>query len=204
MTCRMFSIALGTVTVLAACSSPPAQNATETSTPAADTSAVEHAAMPADPKTDDEIIKVALSAAPADVAGGAAIVEPNADGTMRQIRAGTNGFACMAHPEVMCLDMQWQEWADAWMKKRAPKVTAVGVAYMLQGDTGASNIDPYATVQTPDNQWVVSPPHVMVLTPDTKQLDSLPTDPKSGGPWVMWKGTPYAHIMVPTVPMPKE
>jgi len=24
-----------------------------------------------------------------------------------------------------------------------------------------------------------------------------PTDPKSGGPWVMWKGTPYAHVMVP-------
>ena len=21
-------------------------------------------------------------------------------------------------------------------------------------------------------------------------------DPKSGGPWVMWKGTPYAHLMV--------
>lgn len=19
-----------------------------------------------------------------------------------------------------------------------------------------------------------------------------------GGPWVMWKGTPYAHVMVPT------
>jgi hypothetical protein len=25
----------------------------------------------------------------------------------------------------------------------------------------------------------------------------MPTDPKSGGPWVMWKGTPYAHLMVP-------
>jgi len=22
-----------------------------------------------------------------------------------------------------------------------------------------------------------------------------------GGPWVMWKGTPYAHIMVPTTSM---
>ena len=25
----------------------------------------------------------------------------------------------------------------------------------------------------------------------------LPTDPNRGGPYVMWKGTPYAHIMVP-------
>jgi hypothetical protein len=41
-----------------------------------------------------------------------------------------------------------------------------------------------------------------VLTSDPKLLESLPTDPYSGGPWVMWKGTPYAHIMVPTAPMP--
>ena len=34
-----------------------------------------------------------------------------------------------------------------------------------------------------------------------RQLDSLPTDPKNGGPWVMFKGTPYAHIMVPIEPM---
>ena len=45
---------------------------------------------------------------------------------------------------------------------------------------------------------------VMVLTPDTNQLAALPTDPHNGGPWVMWKGTKYAHIMVPTVPMPAK
>ena len=159
MTLQTIPIALGFVTILAGCTAPPPdETANESPTPAA-SSPTEHAAMPADPKTDDEIIKVALSAAPADVAGGAAVVEPNADGTMRQIRAGTNGFVCMAHPEVMCLDKQWQEWADAWMNKRAPNVTAVGVAYMLQGDTGASNTDPFATAQTPDNQWVVAGAH---------------------------------------------
>lgn len=189
---------------LAACSpTPPAQQETVAAPVTAPAAAPEPAAM-SDPKTDDDILKVALSAAPADVAANAAVVEPNTDGTMRQIRSGTNGFVCMAHPEVMCLDKQWQEWADAWMHKRAPKVTAVGVGYMLQGDTGASNTDPFATTQTADNQWVVSPAHIMVLTPDTKQLDALPTDPKNGGPWVMWKGTPYAHIMVPTVPMPRQ
>ena len=43
----------------------------------------------------------------------------------------------------------------------------------------------------------------MILPTDAKQLDAFPTDPKAGGPWVMWKGTKYAHIMVPTAPMPK-
>jgi hypothetical protein len=37
----------------------------------------------------------------------------------------------------------------------------------------------------------------MVLYQDLKMLDSFPTDPMNGGPWVMWKGTPYAHLMVP-------
>ena len=32
--------------------------------------------------------------------------------------------------------------------------------------------------------------------PDPKLLDALPTDPHAGGPFVMWKGTPYAHVMV--------
>jgi hypothetical protein len=44
----------------------------------------------------------------------------------------------------------------------------------------------------------------MVIVPDPAQLDALPTDPQNGGPWVMWKGTKYAHIMMPTAPMPKQ
>jgi hypothetical protein len=152
--------------------------------------------------SDAEIIKMASSAAPPDIAANATIVDHGADGKPRQLRAGTNGWVCMAHPETMCLDKQWQEWADAWMNKRNPKVSAVGIGYMLQGDKGASNTDPFATAQTATNQWVVSPAHIMVLTPDVKQLDALPTSP-TNGPWVMWKGTPYAHIMVPTAPMKK-
>jgi hypothetical protein len=101
----------------------------------------------------------------------------------------------------MCLDKEWQAWGDAWMnKKDPPKPKSVGVAYMLKGDKGASNTDPFATGPTSNNEWVVSPSHIMVLLPDPKMLDAFSTDPKSGGPWVMWKGTPYAHLMVPVAP----
>jgi hypothetical protein len=44
----------------------------------------------------------------------------------------------------------------------------------------------------------------MVLMADSKALDALPTDPKNGGPWVMWKGTPCAHLMVPVSPRHHE
>lgn len=40
----------------------------------------------------------------------------------------------------------------------------------------------------------------MIVVSDQELLEGLPTDPENGGPWVMWKDTPYAHIMIPTVP----
>jgi hypothetical protein len=132
-------------------------------------------------------------------------MDVTADGKMKQLRAGTNGWMCMseANGTPMCLDKEWQGWADGWINKKDPQVKNIGLAYMLKGDKGASNTDPYADKKTPDNQWVVSGPHVMVIMPDPAQLDALPTDPQNGGPWVMWKGTKYAHIMMPTAPMPK-
>jgi hypothetical protein len=158
------------------------------------------------PKSDAATISKATSSAPPEVGRHAAVMGVGADGKMRQLRAGTNGWMCMVDPagNPMCLDKEWQAWGDAWMnKKDPPQPKAVGIGYMLRGDNGASNTDPYAAKATPDNQWVVSGPHVMILPTDPAQFDAYPTDPSTGGPWVMWKGTKYAHIMVPTAPMPK-
>ena len=160
------------------------------------------AAPAAKAMTNAEKIKAAMSAGPSDISKNATIVDMGADGKMVELRKGTNGWMCMAQPEAMCLDKQWQNWADAWMTKKDPKITGTGVGYMLKGDNGASNTDPFATAKTATNNWVVSGPHIMVLTADARQLDSLPTDWHNGGPWVMWKGTKYAHIMVPTTAMP--
>jgi hypothetical protein len=146
-----------------------------------------------------------MTAAPASISKNATIMEASADGKMTELRPGTNGWMCMLDVDgtPMCLDKEWQGWADAWINKKDPQVKSVGVAYMLRGDTGASNTDPHAKKATADNHWVVSGPHMMVIVPDPAQLDALPTDPWNGGPWVMWKGTKYAHIMLPTAPMPK-
>jgi hypothetical protein len=154
--------------------------------------------------SDAAAIGKATAAAPPDVGRNATVMGMSADGKMRELRHGTNGWMCMADlvGDTMCLDKAWQAWGDAWMnKKDPPKLSAVGVAYMLKGDKGASNIDPYATKATADNQWVVSGPHIMLLPTDAGQLDAYPTDWTKGGPWVMWKGTPYAHVMVPTTAM---
>jgi len=157
-------------------------------------------------KSDAATIAKAVSAAPPEVGQHATVMAADANGQMKQLRAGTNGWMCMLDPRgnPMCLDKEWQAWGEAWMnKKDPPQPKMLGVAYMLKGDKGASNTDPYATKSAPDNQWVVSGPHLMLLPTDRSQLDTLPTDPHNGGPWVMWKGTKYAHIMVPTAAMPK-
>ena len=175
---------------------------------AQDKAGAEHAGMAkgGTKASADAIIKKATSAAPSDIGRNAAVMGM-VDGQMKQLRAGTNGWMCMLDlvGDSMCLDKEWQAWGDAWMnKKDPPKPKSVGVAYMLNGDKGASNTDPYATKRTADNNWVVSGPHIMLLPTDASQLDVYPTDWTKGGPWVMWKGTPYAHVMVPVSAMPKS
>lgn len=154
-------------------------------------------------QSTDALIQNALRAAPPAVAQGATVM----DGKHNVLRRGTNAWTCMPDdPAVpgdapMCLDAPWFELISALMSKRAPKIERIGVGYMLQGDFPVSNIDPYASAPTPDNQWVADgPPHVMLVFPDAKALEGLSSDPKNGGAWVMWKGTPYAHLMIPTAP----
>lgn len=151
----------------------------------------------------DARIRNALSAAPLSVSQGAQVMEMN--GTV--LREGLNGWVCipddpaLANNSPMCVDAAWLEFLDAWMKKRAPRVTTVGIGYMLQEDFPSSNTDPFATGPTPENQWVAnSGPHIMVIFPNTSALAGYATDPRNGGPWVMWAGTPYAHVMVPAAP----
>lgn len=154
----------------------------------------------------DARVRSALSAAPASLAERATVAD--FDGTV--LREGTNGWVCMPDmPDVpndspMCLDANWREVIDAWQKKREPRFSGMGFGYMLQGDMPVSNTDPFATGPTKDNQWIqVGTPHIMVLVSDHEMLEGLGTEPGKGGPWVMWKGTPYAHIMVPAVPRPR-
>ncbi len=161
------------------------------------------------PRAETSPIEDATSAAPAALSSAARVMNwPEKEGgEMTELRKGTNDWTCyptspqamaVAGKDPMCLNQEFKSLVEAWMnKKDPPKSTKLGIGYMLQGDPGTSNTDPYATAPTPDNQWVKSGPHLMLAIPSRQALDALPTDPKNGGPWVMWKGTPYAHVMVP-------
>jgi hypothetical protein len=69
---------------------------------------------------------------------------------------------------------------------------------MLQGDrgSGVSNSDPYHPDPKNADDYVETGPHLMIIVPK-EMLKGMTDDPSTGGPYVMWGDTPYAHIMVP-------
>lgn len=154
--------------------------------------------------SDQKMIDSALRAAPRAVAVHAAVVAPQADGSMRTVRAGSNGFTCIADepttpgPDPMCMDQASMAWVGALMGHKTPPTGKVGLMYMLAGGTDASNTDPYAKSPA-GKHWIKTGPHVMVVGADPTFYAQYPkqADPDTGAPYVMWAGTPYQHLMVP-------
>jgi hypothetical protein len=154
--------------------------------------------------SDEELTRSAMSAAPPAVAKNATIVALSADGQMRVIRKGTNGFTCLPDnpnspgPDPMCGDENAMEWAQAWIQKKEPPRNKVGFMYMLAGGTDASNTDPYAEKPEANNAWIETGPHVMVVGAKG-MMEGYPraAKPDTTQPYVMWAGTPYEHLMLP-------
>jgi len=155
-------------------------------------------------------IASAMSAGPDAIAKDATILDNQVDsaGNLVVLRQGSNGWTCLPdipatpHLDPMCIDPTWKTWLDALMTHTTPTISQPRIAYMLEGGADASNTDPYAATPSAGDQWVISPPHVMVLLPGNLDPHVIPTDPHNGGPWIMWAGTPYEHIMVPLSDVP--
>lgn len=156
---------------------------------------------------DDAAAKIenAMSAAPATLAENATILdnEMDADGNFVVLREGSNGWYCLPNalgtpgPDPWCFDQTWLDWTYAYVAGEEPTTTVAGLAYMLQGGSDASNTDPFATEPAEGNEWMASPPHVMLLLPEDLVVSGFSADYQTGGPWIMWAGTPYEHIMMP-------
>jgi hypothetical protein len=145
----------------------------------------------------EALIASAESAGPPSVTSKATIKAP--DGTV--LREGSNGYTCYPQQDAMgpmCNDAVWDALIQAMMNKQSFKADRFSVSYMLAGEgtaLGVSNSDPYATDPGKSDDWVKEGPHLMIAVPDRAMLEGLSTDP-SDPVYVMWKDTPYAHIMV--------
>jgi hypothetical protein len=98
----------------------------------------------------------------------------------------------------MCAAPIAMDWVHAWLTHSRPP-DKPGFIYMLAGDTGVSNTDPWATKAAPGNHWIKTGSHVMIVGLAVKKMTGFPRtpDPDPTKPYVMWPGTPYEHVMLP-------
>jgi len=156
------------------------------------------AAKPADAK-----ISNAISAAPGIISGQATIMDVDASGKFVTLREGTNGWTCLPdNPgtptnDPMCGDAQWLKWLQAYFTGQKPDITAPGIAYMLQGESGASNSDPSLMTPPSGQDWIVDGPHLMLLWHKPFDSTLFPTDHDTSTPYIMFGGTPYEMLMIP-------
>ena len=130
------------------------------------------------------------------------------------LREGTNGWVCVAFnpmPEggfntpheanPACGDAASLAWVDAYMNNTIPEMESDGWLWMLHGDTGVDNFRAYSEGDREGSNpihFIESGPHLMLLPKDPKSLDTQTTDFNTGAPYVMFKGSPYVHLMIPT------
>ena len=152
------------------------------------------------------------SAAPAPLGTNATVL--GLDGTV--LREGSNGWTCMvgnprpapkggwssAHQAMpVCTDDVGMKWMSDFMAGRDPQLERDAFMWMLHGDVGEDNttagVLDLADAKDP-SQWIESGPHLMLLPKDPSSLDGMTDDFNSGAPYVMFPGTPGAHVMIPT------
>jgi hypothetical protein len=159
----------------------------------------DHSSMTDAGETAQVKIARAMSAGPTDVAKSAKIVDTDAHGNTVVLREGNNGFTCMpGNPKVvgeppMCVDAPSMQWfADAKAHKPKPTNTVPGITYMLAGATQRSDSDPHDITSMPIDVG----PHWMVMWPFDPKTTGLPTKHRPNGAYIMYAGSPYAHLHI--------
>jgi hypothetical protein len=145
----------------------------------------------------------ALSAGPPNVTKNATVAEMDAQGQMKVLRLGTNDFTCLpGDPNgigspPMCEDKVAMQWNHDFAEHKAkPTTTVPGVEYMLAGATQRSDSDPFDKTDPP----IRIGPHWMILWPFDPKTTGLPTTHKPTGAYIMWAGTPWAHVHIMGTP----
>ncbi|MDO8426796.1 MAG: hypothetical protein Q7T24_04715 [Deltaproteobacteria bacterium] len=153
--------------------------------------------------SQEEMISVAKSAAPPQISDNATVLIPGPDNKLTEAKKGTNGFTCIADlsgqekPDPFCGDENATQFIMSMMNKEPrPANTAPGVGYMAQGgwhwEKDGRIVDP----GTPGAKRIHEPPHWMILWPFESQATMIPTGPNKFGTYIMYDGTPYAHLMI--------
>lgn len=160
------------------------------------------ATKPAAPSSDAAYIRKAAGGAPLSISKDARIARFDKDGNVTVVRDGSNDFTCASIPQMgipaYCGDKSAWDWmTSAMSRKDKPSNNEPGIAYMMQGgvhyETADGKIEMMPSAKTHN---VKEPPHWMLMWPMDPAKTGLPTRPNASGAYVMFAGTPYAHVMV--------
>ena len=153
------------------------------------------------------------TAAPSFIAENCTVIDFDGKTVLRE---GTNGWTAMpgnprgmSDPEngwknpheamPMVMDAQAMKWAMAFMSGTKPELDHDGWMYMLHGDMGEDNTKQlvFNKEDAAEGHWIESGAHLMLMPKDPAILKGQTSDFNSGGPYIMFKGTGYDHIMIP-------
>jgi len=156
----------------------------------------------------DAEMQSAMSAAPAAIAQNATIMgnPEKAGDPMVVLQEGTNGWICYPdNPGSPGNDPACQDpiFDAGFANATTRDVPSIGIGYMLQGGSDASNTDPTLSAPPEGEEWVTSPSHVMAMVPGGFDADYYTSDHASGFPYVMMASTDFEHLMVPVADMPE-
>ena len=172
-----------------------------------------HAQSPSKISTPAEQIAAAVTALPADMQAGAAVLGYNGSAKLVSLREGSNDMICLAPDPAAksfhsaCYHKSMEPFMARGRELRAQgitgdKVDTVRFAEVKSGKikmpTQASmlyqifggDFDPITGKVTGGNALYVT--YIPFATPASTGLSAKPTDK---GPWIMYPGTPKAHIM---------
>jgi hypothetical protein len=145
---------------------------------------------------------LALSAAPARIAKDAGVMVYGADGKLTEAKKSNNGFVCiptvmnLPQPDPMCMDAASHQWlTDISNNAPKPSNTVPGIAYMARGGSHFEK-DGKVVMAGEGAKIVNEPPHWMVMWPFDPTASQLPTVPNASGVYIMFEGSPYAHLMI--------
>ena len=153
--------------------------------------------------SEKEQTALALSAAPKHIAREAGVMVFGADGKLTEVRKSENGFTCiptvmnLPDPDPICMDGAAHQWmTDIMNNAPKPSNTIPGIAYMAKGGSHFEKNKKVVMQKEAGAIVVKEPPHWMVMWPFDPTATKLPTAPNPSGSYIMFDGSPYAHLMV--------
>ncbi|NUQ13104.1 MAG: hypothetical protein HUU26_12390 [Gemmatimonadaceae bacterium] len=160
-----------------------------------------------------EQIAAAVLPLPAELRAAATVLGYNADGKLTPLRRGTNGMTCLARDprapqfHVACYHESMEPFMARGRELRESGITGtqVDTVRFREAKTGTLKLPSHPaslysltggsfdakTGTAPGARWL----YVVYVPYATTATTGLSDKPQEGAPWLMFPGTPKAHIM---------